>query len=194
MADSGLYTDQDLAERLKAGDHSAFTEIYNRYKFVLHNHAWNKIRNMDEANDAVQEVFSTLWLKRESINIGSNLSGYLYTSVRNHLLNTIVRKEVRTRYINSIQQFTNEGGIRTDHLVRENMLKAAIEKEIAVLPPRMREVFELSRRRHLSHKEIAVLMNTSEQTVKKQMTKALKILRSKLSFVAYLYLILLLRY
>jgi len=57
MADSGLYTDQDLAERLKAGDHSAFTEIYNRYKFVLHNHAWNKIRNMDEANDAVQKLF-----------------------------------------------------------------------------------------------------------------------------------------
>jgi RNA polymerase sigma-70 factor (family 1) len=194
MADYGLYTDQDLAERLKAGDHSAFAEIYNRYKFVLHNHAWNKIRNMDEANDALQEVFSTLWLKRESINIGSNLSGYLYTSIRNHLLNVIVRKEVRTRYINSIQQFTNEGGVRTDHLVRENMLRAAIEKEIAVLPPRMREVFELSRKQHLSHKEIAAIMNTSEQTVKKQMTKALKILRSKLSFVAYLYLILFLRY
>jgi RNA polymerase sigma-70 factor (family 1) len=194
MADYGLYTDQDLAERLKAGDHSAFAEIYNRYKFVLHNHAWNKIRNMDEANDALQEVFSTLWLKRESINIGSNLSGYLYTSIRNHLLNIIVRKEVRTRYINSIQQFTNEGGTRTDHLVRENMLKAAIEREIAVLPPRMREVFELSRKQHLSHREIAAIMNTSEQTVKKQMTKALKILRSKLSFVAYLYLILFLRY
>jgi RNA polymerase sigma-70 factor (ECF subfamily) len=194
MADYGLYTDQDLAERLKAGDHSAFAEIYNRYKFVLHNHAWNKIRNMDEANDALQEVFATLWLKRESINIGSNLSGYLYTSIRNHLLNVIVRKEVRTRYINSIQQFTNEDGIRTDHLVRENMLKAAIEREIAVLPPRMREVFELSRKQHLSHKEIAAIMNTSEQTVKKQMTKALKILRSKLSFVAYLYLILFLRY
>lgn len=194
MADYGLYTDQDLAERLKAGDHSAFAEIYNRYKFVLHNHAWNKIRNMDEANDALQEVFSTLWLKRESINIGSNLSGYLYTSIRNHLLNVIVRKEVRTRYINSIQQFTNEGGVGTDHLVRENMLRAAIEKEIAVLPPRMREVFELSRKQHLSHKEIAAIMNTSEQTVKKQMTKALKILRSKLSLIAYLYLILFLRY
>jgi RNA polymerase sigma-70 factor (ECF subfamily) len=194
MADYGLYTDQDLAERLKAGDHSAFAEIYNRYKFVLHNHAWNKIRNMDEANDALQEVFATLWLKRESINIGSNLSGYLYTSIRNHLLNVIVRKEVRTRYINSIQQFTNEDGIRTDHLVRENMLKAAIEREIAVLPPRMREVFELSRKQHLSHKEIAAIMNTSEQTVKKQVTKALKILRSKLSLVAYLYLIFFLRY
>ena len=194
MADYALYTDQDLAERLKAGDHSAFAEIYNRYKFVLHNHAWNKIRNTDEANDALQEVFATMWLKRESINIGSNLSGYLYTSVRNHLLNTIVRKEVRTRYINSIQQFVKEGGVRTDHLVRENMLKAAIEREIAALPPRMREVFELSRKRHLSHREIAVIMNTSEQTVKKQVTKALKILRSKLSFMAYLYLVLFFRY
>ncbi|TCD03945.1 RNA polymerase sigma factor [Pedobacter psychroterrae] len=180
MADYGFLTDAELVDLLESGDRSAFSEIYNRYKFVLHNHAWNKVRNKEEAQDTIQEVFTMLWLKRESISIGNNLPGYLYSCVRNHILNVIVRKDVQNKYISSIQQFSESAPVVTDHRVRESMLKALIDKEIAGLPPRMREVFELSRNQHLSHKEIAAIMGTTEQTVKKQVTKALKILRTKL--------------
>ncbi|MDO7742113.1 MAG: RNA polymerase subunit sigma-70, partial [Pedobacter sp.] len=72
-----------MADLLKSGDQKAFAEIYNRYKFVLHHHAWNKIRDKEEAQDTIQEVFSMIWTKRETINIGTNLSGYLYSCVRN---------------------------------------------------------------------------------------------------------------
>jgi RNA polymerase sigma-70 factor (family 1) len=193
MADYSAYSDADLAGFLKTGDRSAFAEIYNRYKFILHNHAWNKTRDTAEAQDALQEVFATLWSKRETINIGSNLSGYLYSAVRNHILNTIARKDVQLRYVSSIQQFSAENVTVTDHLVRESLFKALIEKEIAALPPRMREVFELSRKQHLSHKQIAEIMGTSEQTVKKQMTNTLKVLRSKLGLIAYIYLLITIR-
>jgi RNA polymerase sigma-70 factor (family 1) len=189
MADYSAYSDFDLTGLLKSGDRSAFAEIYNRYKFVLHNHAWNKVRNREEAQDALQEVFSTLWAKHETIHIDSNLSGYLYSAVRNHILNGIAHKEVQSKYITSIQQFSVENHTVTDHRVRENLFKALIEKEITALPPRMREVFELSRKQHLSHKQIAEIMGTSEQTVKKQMTNVLKVLRKKLGLVAYLYLL-----
>lgn len=186
MADYTLLTDNELAVLLQSGDRHAFAEIYHRYKFVLHNHAWNKTRNKEEAEDAIHEVFAMIWSKHSVINIGSNLSGYLYNSVRNHLLNMIVRKEVQERYIASIRHFSESSSVIADHRVRENQLTALIEKEIAALPPRMREVFELSRRQHLSHKEIAALMGTSEQTVKKQMNKALRILRNKLGLPLYL--------
>ncbi|WP_243732219.1 sigma factor-like helix-turn-helix DNA-binding protein [Pedobacter duraquae] len=66
------------------------------------------------------------------------------------------------------------------------MLKEIIDREIDALPPRMKQVFILSRRQHLSHKEIAELMNTTEQTVKKQMVYALKILRKRLGLVLFL--------
>ena len=178
--------DDELAALLKQGDRQAFGEIYNRYKLVLHNHAWNKIRNREEAQDAIQDVFSFLWNKRESIEIGNNLPGYLYACVRNHILNLIAKKEVQTKYINSILQFTKQESIITDYRLRENQLKAIIEKEVADLPPRMRQVFELSRKQHLSHKEIAQVMGTTEQTVKKQMTNALRILRVKLGIVIYI--------
>ena len=193
MADYSAFSDPELADFLKSGDRSAFAEIYNRYKFILHNHAWNKTRNTAEAQDALQEVFSALWAKRETINIGTNLSGYLYSAVRNHILNNMAHKEVQSKYVSSIQQFSNNNATLTDHRVRENLFKALIEKEIAALPPRMREVFELSRKQHLSHKQIAEIMGTSEQTVKKQMTNVLKVLRTKLGLLTYIYMLIWLR-
>jgi RNA polymerase sigma-70 factor (family 1) len=194
LADYSRYSDADLTELLRSGDRVAFTEIYNRYKLILHNHAWNKTRNQTETQDAIQEVFSNLWTKREVIQIGSNLSGYLYTSVRNHILNLFAKKQVQEKYINSIQQYSKQKTAHTDHRVRESMLRDIIEKEIAELPPRMREVFELSRKQHLSHKEIAAIMGTTEQTVKKQVSNALKHLRSRLGLLQYIYLLWMLRY
>lgn len=186
MTDYSAYSDIDLADLLKSGDQKAFAEIYNRYKFVLHHHAWNKIRNKEEAQDTIQEVFSMIWTKRETINIGTNLSGYLYSCVRNHILNVIVRKDVQHKYIASIKDFAESGTVTTDHRVRESLFRELIDKEIAGLPPRMREVFELSRKQHMSHRQIAELMGTTEQTVKKQMTNALKVLRSKIGLPLFI--------
>jgi RNA polymerase sigma-70 factor (family 1) len=185
----GEMSNVQLTDLLRSGDRSAFAEIYHRYKLILHNHAWQKTRNEEEAQDAIQEVFAALWAKRESIHI-DNLAGYLYNSVRNHILNNIAHKEVQTKYISAIKQFTEEQAVVTDHRVRENLFKALIEKEIAALPPRMREVFELSRKQHLSHKEIAAIMGTTEQTVKKQITIALKTLRKKFGVMTWIMLIL----
>ncbi|TCC97781.1 RNA polymerase sigma factor [Pedobacter hiemivivus] len=180
-------SDQELLLLLKVGDRAAYEQIYHRYKFVLHNHAWNKTRNREESQDIIQEIFTMLWAKRETLDVNTNLSGYLYTSLRNYILNQIVHKEVQNKYIASIQSFVDQESVIADHLVRENQLKALIEKEIDALPPRMKEVFLLSRRENLSHKEIAELLGTTEQTVKKQMTNTLKVLRKKLGTLIYFY-------
>jgi len=179
-------SDPQLVDLLKSGDRNAFAEIYNRYRFILHNHAWNKIRNKEETQDLVQDVFSMIWAKRETINIGSNLSGFLYTCINNQFLNKVVHKVVRDKYTASILKFSETEPVVTDYRVRENMLQALIDKEVSRLPERMREVFELSRKKHLSNKEIAEIMGTSELTVKKQMGYALKILRKKLGLVLFL--------
>jgi RNA polymerase sigma factor (sigma-70 family) len=58
---------------------------------------------------------------------------------------------------------------------------------VASLPERCREVFLLSKRDNLSHKEIAAELSISEKTVENQLAKALKVLRSSLSNSASLY-------
>ncbi|MES2107968.1 MAG: sigma-70 family RNA polymerase sigma factor, partial [Bacteroidota bacterium] len=131
-----------------------------------------------------------LWEKRETLTPQTNLSGYLYTAVRNRILDFVARQNVQSSYIGSLQTFMDQAENATDHLLRENQLTALIEKEIAALPPKMREVFELSRKAHLSHKEIAEQLGISEKTVKSQVNNALKILRVKLGIFIWIFLLL----
>jgi len=191
MIDYSQLTDPELVILLNKGDRLAFGQIYDRYKYILHAHAINKLRDREEARDIIQEVFTYLWSKHDVIDISGNLSGYLYGAVRHAILNKITRKQVQDKYLDSLKAFSTQDNVLTDHRIRENQLREHIEKEISMLPPKMREVFELSRKEHLSHREIAWRLEISEQTVSKQITNALKILKLKLGVLAYLALMLL---
>ena len=187
MQDYTILSDIELASLLGEDDRAAFSEIYDRFIFILLNHAYNKTRNREEAKDVVHEVFTMLWSKRYDLNLNSSLSGFLYTSVRNIILNQFAHKGVQNRYLGSLEQFASQHTTITDHLVREKQLSAMIEREISSLSPKMREVFQLSRREHLTHREISEKLDISEQTVSKHMTNALKILRVRLG--AYIHLL-----
>lgn len=182
------YTDQTLFSLLKQGDQEAYTVIYDRYKNLLYDHAYKKLGNAEEVKDVLQELFTQLWNKRAEINVATNLSGYLYAGIRNRILNLLSHKEVEHRYIASIQQYIQEGDHTTELAIREKEFSALIQKEIDALPTKMREVFLLSRKEHLSHQQIAEQLSISEQTVAKQVTNALRILRVRLgSFIFLLF-------
>lgn len=184
------FTDQELSILLKKGDHDAFTEIYHRYKRLLYTHAYQRLRNEQEVDDIIHELFAALWIKRENLVFKTNLAGYLYTAVRNRILDYVAHQKVESTYISSLAIFLKQSENFTDFLLREKQLKILIDKEIAALPPKMREVFELSRKENLSHDEISIRLGISKKTVKSQVNNALKILRSKLSLLAWLYFIL----
>ena len=173
--------DEVLFSLMKADEGDAFKEIYERYFDSLFLHAYRKLNSKEEARDVVQETFAVLWDKRDRIYLTGSLSGYLFAAVRNRILNIIAHRQVESLYVSSLQKFLEEGTCQTDYLVRSNQLNSLIEKEMAELPAKMKEIFALSRHDHLSHSEIAGHLNLSEQTVKKQVTNALKILKTKLS-------------
>jgi RNA polymerase sigma-70 factor (ECF subfamily) len=185
------FTDQTLLTLLKQGDKDAYTVIYDRYKNLLYNHAYKKLGDPEEVKDVLQELFTNLWNKRVDIPVAMNLSGYLYTGIRNRILNLLSHKEVENKYLTSIQQYTQEGDYSTDLVIREKEMADLIQKEIDQLPPKMREVFLLSRKENLSHHEIAEQLSISEQTVAKQVTNALRILRVRLGSFFFLLLLLL---
>lgn len=186
MAAYSAYSDEELRTLLKAGDEYAFTEIYNRFFKVLFLHAVKRLRDEDEARDLVQELFSVLWVKRESAVVKTNLSNYLYTATRNGVFNFIARQKVAAKYMANLPTEIDEGSCLTDHLARERQLAVIIEREIAALPEKMKIVFELSRKEGLSHKQIAERLGISEETVKSQIKNALKQLKVRLGLVVYL--------
>ena len=182
------FSDPQLTVLLGAGERDAFTEIYQRYNILLYRYAFRKVNVSEEAKDIVQDIFINLWNNRDRIVFDTSLSGYLYRSARNRALNLIARKVVEVRYLDSLEGLLKVHHERADYLIREKQIAALIDAEIALLPPKMREVFLLSRSKNMTYKEIAAALEVSEETVKTQMKRALKVLRTKLGLFAYLFL------
>jgi RNA polymerase sigma-70 factor (family 1) len=172
--------DTELTTLLKAGDSLAFTEIFNRYQSLLYIFAYKKTGHREEAKDLIHELFLMLWEKRGELNIQFGLPAYLVTVLKNRIFDLYKHKKVSQRYLDTFQKYLDTTQDTTDYLVRESDLTALIDKEIAALPCKMREVFELSRKTNLSRNEIARQLKLSPQTVKSHMHHALKILKTRL--------------
>ncbi|WP_230383794.1 RNA polymerase sigma factor [Pedobacter endophyticus] len=185
-----LCSDRELALLLTKGNEQAFTEVYNRFYGLLFIHASKRLNDDEEAKDVVHQLFESLWLKRAQIDPDGNLSAYLYTAVRNRVLDVFAHQKVENKYVDSLQHFMDQDHVRTDHRVRERQMAALIEQEIDALPPKMREIFILSRKANKTHREISEELGLSELTVKTQVKNALRILRSRLGAVVYIAFIL----
>ena len=182
------FPDDELLRLLKESDHSAYNEIYRRYFYLTYTHAHKKLRDEEQAKDVVQEVFTSLWFKRETNLPRSNLPAYLYTAVRYKIFDLFAHQQVKNNYMESFKvYFDNYQSPPTDHLIRERQLQAYIDREIQKLPGKMRAIIELNKKEGLSRKEIAQLLNTTESSVSKNLSIALKILKTKLSLIAVVY-------
>jgi RNA polymerase sigma-70 factor (family 1) len=191
MTAMSKYSDRELIGLFKEGNHTAYTEIYTRYSGILYLHAYNKLRNREEVKDILQELFATLWNNREQLQAETNLSGYLYQAIQNRIIKLYAYKKVRTNYVDALKkiaEISENGNNSTDHLLRERQLAEIIEEEISALPEKMREVFILSRRNHMTHKMIADHLGIAETTVRAHVHHALRILRGKLTLAVFILL------
>jgi len=193
MSSYKQYTDNELIRLLKADDHNAFAEIYSRFAETLFQQAYRVLKNREETKDIVQELFASLWNKRADCAI-SNLAGYLYMANRNQVIKIVARKKITSNYFDWLQATTEEGIFNSDYTIREKQLQELIEKEIEKLPSKMRLVFNMSRKAHLTHKEIAAKLQLSESTVKTQVKNVLRTLRGKLEVFLYFFILYLLFY
>ncbi|WP_316779021.1 RNA polymerase sigma-70 factor [Pedobacter antarcticus] len=173
------HSDQELVAMLKQQDHGSFTEIYRRYWAILFRHARKMLYDDEEASDIIQDIFTLLWTKAAEIEISSSLSSYLYTAVRHKVFTRINRGKLKTAHLESLESFLKKGVYSTDEWILEKELTASIESEVARLPGKMREIFELSRKEHLSYQQIAERLQVTDHTVRKQISNALKVLKTK---------------
>jgi RNA polymerase sigma-70 factor (ECF subfamily) len=185
-----VLSDKDLIKCLSEGDERAFAEIYTRYKTVLFLHARRLLNEDEQARDVVQEIFTTLWIKKIELQISISLKSYLFSAVKHKILNLLLHQKHVEKHMQLMLDVYNMGSASTDIIIQEKELGQLIESEIQALPSRMREVFVLSRKEELSNREIAQKMSISEETVKKQIVYALKILRLKLKLISFLLILL----
>ena len=183
MASANKYSDFELIALLKQGDEAAFNEIYSRYSMLIFYRVNQMLRDEEASKDLVQDVFISIWNKSAAIREDANLAGYLYISARNKIFNLIKKGKVRSDYLSSLAKYASEVSTATMDELDEKDLLRLINEEIERLPVKMKEVFELSRKENLSHMEIAGRLGISDTTVKKQINRALRILRLRLGAV-----------
>lgn len=179
--------DSELILRIKHHDEGAFDELYKRYGKPLIVYVFKKLNDKEEARDVVQEIFSNIWKDREHLHVHSSTSAYLYRQALNRSLNIFRRQKVVQQYVASLADYLDMISEETDQEKLEQEFLAVIEREIAALPPKMREVLMLRKEEALSNKEIAERLHISEHTVATHIKRALKILRNRLGIVAFLF-------
>ena len=159
----------------------AFEQLYKSSFRGLCAYAFTIIKNEATAEEIVQQVFFTIWDKKERFDFESPLTSYLYRSVHNASLNHIKHQKIREvagPYIASHwQQHGEPADKRTIHSEMENRLRKALNE----LPAQCRIIFQLSRFECLKYHEIAAELGLSAKTVENQMGKALRLMRSKLA-------------
>lgn len=174
------FSDEELLSFIKKNDEKAFSELYSRFWSILYIYVQKFIQDKAEAEDVVQELFIYVWNNAQSIELRSTLSSYLYAAARYKIFDWMDKQKVRDKYVQSLHTFINQSNFITDNHIRERELSRQIESVISTLPLKMKEVFLLSRQQNLPSREIASQLNISQETVKKQISKALKILKLKL--------------
>ena len=176
MCEYKKLSDTELVALLQSRDNNAFSEIYDRYWPSLVLHANRMVRDEDLAKDIVQEIFTQL-LQQETLHMHDTLTHYLYRAVRNRILNKIKHDKVKINYAADFLNYAKNPGTLADEELTVKELSLAIESEIQKMPAAMKEIFILSRKQYLTQKEIAKMLNLSENTVNNQIQRAIKKLR-----------------
>ncbi len=172
---------QELLARLKNGDMLAFDQVYELYSHKLFSFVFKILKNEAEADDIVQEVFVKIWESRWSLVDFKLLNSYIFTIAYNHSIDHIRKRISNNKYLEHLK---NSAVVNfTPTIISQiefNELHNQVEKLIANLPERQKQVYLLHREEGLTYPEIAEKMGISKNTVENHMVKALKYLRQNI--------------
>ncbi|RXF70221.1 RNA polymerase sigma factor [Arcticibacter tournemirensis] len=167
--------DKELLHLIKQNDTSAFKILYDRYWKDLYVKACKRV-DEDSAKDLIQEIMTTFWRRRNTITLSKkgDVAAYLHTALRYRIISyyAYTASEIKKT---AVFDFPADLSIPNTLEIKE--LKEIIELEVGKLPHRMQQVFRMSREFDYSISDIAMQLNLSEQTVKNQLSEALKRLR-----------------
>jgi len=165
---------------VKIESREQFEGLFRQYYANMCAYANNFLIDIEAAEEVVQEVFFKLWTQRESLEITSSISSYLFRAVRNTCLNLIKHVTIRENFKAYNQsQIDHEEVTDVDSMILSE-LENRIAKAIDQLPAERKKIFIYSRYEGLKYKEIADKMGISIKTVENQMGSALKFLRTEL--------------
>lgn len=176
-----INNDRILLEKLKSGDIACFELLYSKYSGKLYNYILSLSKSdFYLTEEIVQNVFVKIWEIRQHINTEGSFNSFVYTVGRNMFLNVVKNRLQEHLYHDYVVDHENVLENSVEKEIEYKMLEEQIGRLIEQLPPARRNIYILSRIKNLPNKEIAALLNISENTVESQLNKATQFMRKNL--------------
>ena len=173
-------SDKELVEALRSGDENAFECIFERHWQPLYAFVNKMIADQDQTKDVLQNTFLEVWKRKKTLYADDSILPFLIKVAKNEVITLFRKDKVRLTGDEILISNLQREGLTDDKLLATE-LQGAIESELIKMPVNMRKCFHLSRYEQKSIKDIAAELLLSEQTVKNNISEALKRLRNGLT-------------
>lgn len=171
--------DQDLVLSMQKSNHEAFEKLFRRYAQKLFAFSLSYLKDADQAEEIVQEVFLKVWSNRLSLKTETSFQSYLFTIAYNAIKKSFNKRVKENQYkLDLIDQLATE----QDNVDFESNYQLVVEKLqrfIEEMPERRRMIFILRKQKGVHVKQIAEELNVSVKTVENQITEAMRYLRKR---------------
>ena len=188
--------DKQVISKLKEGDVASFDHIFKKYHRKVYYFANSYLKNREEAEDVVQDVFMNLWRHRDQINEHYIFSKYLFKITYNETCKRFRKRASDKRHLEEILQSASIEDDSTKLDIEYNNLVETKDLLIRSLSERQKEVLRLSTEEHLTSEEISQKLNISKKTVENYLSAARAYLRKSLNdqgILSVLFIVLFLR-
>jgi RNA polymerase sigma-70 factor, ECF subfamily len=182
-------SDLDLIKRFRKGSIDAFEELITRHEAKIYNLAMRFTRNVEDAEEVLQDVFATLYRKIDGFEGKSQFSSWLYRIIVNAAFMKLrKRKQENTVSIEDLSPSVRQlcvdrdplASTRSDTISMNRELRDVMQTAIQKLPEQYRAVFVLRDVDGLSNQEVGEILDLSIPAVKSRLHRSRLMLRKRL--------------
>jgi RNA polymerase sigma-70 factor (family 1) len=169
------YEETLLLDAITAGDEPSFSRLYDHYQPGVRVYVGKIVKIPELADDLVQEIFIKIWETRASLATVKCFSAFLFTIAKNHSLNSLQAISRSNQALPGLIRHFQQH--RTDDETLDKDYRRFIERSLAAISPRSREVFRLCREETMSYEQAAAELGISRNAVKKHMVAVIRSLK-----------------
>lgn len=187
-------SDDELSRKLKAGEKNAYQELFERYAPRIYQFSLSYLKNNDDTEELVQDVFLKIWEKREILDQSKNIKAFIFKVAVNTIYDFIRHKNIENAYNDFARANFDTNTNNTWSTIVFDEMQENLQKLVAQLPEQQQKIFQLSKEEGLTSEEIAVKFNLSKRTVENHLYRAVSFLkenfkRESLFSLLYFYLV-----
>lgn len=173
--------DNELVEKLRKGDVTAFDQVYEKYAGKLYSFSLKYLKSTLESEELVQSVFLKVWENQKNLKKEASFKSYLFTIAYNEICNLFRRRKYQQRFIDKTKDEKTEASVEAEEQLDYQFVLEQVDRIIAKLPEKQRLIFIKSRQENKSTKEIAAELGLSPGTVDNYLSESLKFIRTNLN-------------